>query len=147
MMYLLRVAIVTLRALNGVSQFVLMWASTPEVVRNCSRAMSSRSATAFESCGCTSAISESVNQRMRSMSCTARSMTTPTLDMRGGNGPTRVIAIERISSSQIAFLIASTVGLNRSTWPTIRATRACRAAAMIARPSSTEGAIGFSTKT
>ena len=32
------------------------------------------------------------------MSCTARSMTTPTFDMRGGNGPTRVMAIERMSS-------------------------------------------------
>ena len=47
MMYLLRVATVTLRALNGVSQLVLMWASTPEAVRNCSSAISSRSATAF----------------------------------------------------------------------------------------------------
>ena len=51
--------------------------------------MSSRSATALDSCGCTSTMSDSVNQRIRSMSCTARSMTTPTLDMRGGNGPTR----------------------------------------------------------
>ena len=33
------------------------------------------------------------------MSCTARSMTTPTFDMRGGNGPTRVIAMDRISSA------------------------------------------------
>ena len=48
MMYLLRVATVTLRALNGVSQLVLMCASTPEAVRNCSSAMSSRSATALD---------------------------------------------------------------------------------------------------
>ena len=102
---------VTVRALNGVSQLVLMCASTPEAVRNCSSAMSSRSATALESCGCTSTISESVNQRIRSMSCTARSMTTPTFDMRGGNGPTRVIAIERMSSSRIASLIAWTAGI------------------------------------
>ena len=113
-------ATVTLRALNGVSQLVLMCASTPEAVRNCSSAMSSRSATALESCGCTSMMSESVNQRIRSISCTARSITTPTFDMRGGNGPTRVIAIERISSSRIASLIASTAGLKRSTWPTIK---------------------------
>ena len=124
MMYLLRVATVTLRALNGVSQLVLMWASTPEAVRNCSSAMSSRSATALESCGCTSTMSDSVNQRIRSMSCTARSMTTPTFDMRGGNGPTRVMAIDRMSSSRIASLIASTVGLKRSTWPTISVTPA-----------------------
>ncbi len=45
--YLPRVATVTLRALNGVSQLVLIWASTPEAVRNCSSAMSSRSATAL----------------------------------------------------------------------------------------------------
>ena len=47
MMYLFRVATVTLRALNGVSQLVLICASTPEAVRNCSRAMSSRSAMAL----------------------------------------------------------------------------------------------------
>src|ERR1051325_2280502 len=88
-MYLPRVATMTVRALNGVSQLVLMWASTPEAVRNCSSAMSSRSATALDSCGCTSTMSDSVNQRIRSMSCTARSMTTPPLDMRGGEGPTR----------------------------------------------------------
>ncbi len=58
MMYLLRVAIVTLRALNGVSQLVVMCASTPEAVRNCRSAMSSRSAIALDSCGCTSMISE-----------------------------------------------------------------------------------------
>ena len=139
MMYLLRVAIVTLRALNGVSQLVLMCASTPEAVRNCRSAMSSRSATALESCGCTSTISESVNQRIRSMSCTARSITTPTFDMRGGNGPTRVMAIDRMSSPRIASLIASTVGLKRSTWPTISVTPAWRAAAMILRPSATDG--------
>src|SRR5712691_571174 len=147
MTYLLRVATVTLRALKGVIQLVLIWASTPDSVRNCRSAMSSRSAMALASCGCTSTISESVNQRIRSMSCTARSMTTPTFDMRGGNGPTRVIAIDRISSSRIASLIASTVGLKRSTWPTIRATPARRAPAMMARPSSTDGAIGFSTRT
>src|ERR1700683_464388 len=84
-----------LRALNGVSQFVLMCASTPEAVRNCSSAISSRSATALDNCGWISTISESVNQRMRSMSCTARSMTTPTFDMRGGNGPTRGTRVER----------------------------------------------------
>jgi hypothetical protein len=67
--------------------------------------------------------------------------------VNGGNGPTRVIAIERMSSSRIASLIASTVGLKRSTWPTMSATPALRAAAMIARPSSTDGAIGFSTST
>src|SRR5262249_18499725 len=85
MMYLPRVATVTLRALNGVSQLVLICASTPEAVRNCSSAISSRSATALESCGCTSTISDSVNQRIRSISCTARSLTTPTLHLRGGN--------------------------------------------------------------
>ena len=66
------------------------------------------------------------------MSCTARSMTTPTFDMRGGNGPTRVIAIDRMSSPRIASLIAWTVGLKRSTWPTISATPARRAASMMA---------------
>ena len=74
-------------------------------------------------------------------------MTTPTFDMRGGNGPTRVMAIERMSSSRIASLIASTAGLKRSTWPTIRVTPARRAAAMMSRPSSTVDAIGFSTRT
>ena len=93
------------RALNGVSQLVLMCASTPDAVRNCNSAMSSRSATALDNCGWISTISESVNQRIRSMSCTARSMTTPTFDMRGGNGPTRVMAIERMSWSWIARLI------------------------------------------
>ena len=43
-------------------------------------------------------MSDSVNQRIRSMSCTARSITTPTFDIRGGNGPTRVMAIDRMSS-------------------------------------------------
>ena len=99
------------------------------------------------SCGWISTISESVNQRIRSMSCTARSMTTPTFDMRGGNGPTRVMAIERMSWSLIARLIDSTAGLKRSTWPTISVTPARRAAATMARPSSTVGAIGFSTRT
>ena len=74
-------------------------------------------------------------------------MTTPTFDMRGGNGPTRVMAIDRMSSPRIASLIASTAGLKRSTWPTISVTPARRAAAMMARPSSTDGAIGFSTRT
>ena len=46
-----------LRALNGVSQLVLMWASTPEAVRNCNSAMSSRSATALDVCGWISTIS------------------------------------------------------------------------------------------
>src|SRR6266478_1834498 len=127
MMYLPRVATVTFRALKGVSQLVLMCASTPEAVRNCNSAISSRSATALESCGCTSTISDSVNQRIRSMSCTARSMTTPTFDIRGGNGPTRVIAIERISSPDIACLMAATAGLKRSTCPTIKVTPARRA--------------------
>jgi hypothetical protein len=36
--------------------------------------------------------------------------------MRGGNGPTRVMAIERMSSPRIASLMASTAGLKRSTW-------------------------------
>src|SRR5438046_10226084 len=116
MMYLLRVAIVTLRALNGVNQLVLMWASTPEAVRNCRSAMSSRSATAFESCGCTSAMSESVNQRMRSMSWTARSMTTPTLDMGGGNGTVRVIAVDRVYSWQTAHLMRLTVEVEGALW-------------------------------
>ena len=80
------------------------------------------------------------------MSWTARSMTTPTFDMRGGNGPTRVMAIDRMSWSLIACLIDWTAGLKRSTWPTIRVTPARRAAAMMARPSSTVGAIGFSTR-
>ena len=35
MRYLSRVATWMVRALNGVSQLVLMWASTPEAVRNC----------------------------------------------------------------------------------------------------------------
>jgi len=35
------------------------------------------------------------------------------LDIRGGNGPTRVIAMERMSSPAIAFLMAATAGLNR----------------------------------
>ena len=42
---------VMLRALNGVSQLVLICASTPDAVRNCSSAISSRSATALEVCG------------------------------------------------------------------------------------------------
>ena len=146
MTYLSRVAMWMVRALNGVSQLVLMCASTPEAVRNCSSAMSSRSATALEVCGWISTISESVNQRIRSMSCTARSMTTPTFDMRGGNGPTRVMAIERMSWSWIARLIDWTAGLKRSTWPTISVTPARRAAATMARPSSTVDAIGFSTR-
>src|ERR1700750_357644 len=137
MTYLPRVATVTLRALNGVSQLVLIWASTPEAVRNCKSAISSRSATALESCGCTSTMSDSVNQRIRSMSCTARSITTPTLDIRGGNGPTRVIPIDRISSFEIACLIAATAGLNRSTWPTIKVTPACLAGETISRASLT----------
>jgi hypothetical protein len=62
MIYFCRVATVTLRALNGVSQLVLMWLSAPGSVRNCSSAMSSRSATALESCGCTSTISEPADQ-------------------------------------------------------------------------------------
>ena len=74
-------------------------------------------------------------------------MTTPTFDMRGGNGPTRVMAIERISSPRMASLMVSTVGLNRSTWPTISTTPARRAAAMMALPSTTDDAIGFSTST
>ncbi len=86
-----------------------------------------------------------MNQRIRSMSCTARSMTTPTFDMRGGNGPTRVMAIERMSWSLIARLIDCTAGLKRSTWPTISVTPARRAAATMARLSSTVEAIGFST--
>ena len=45
------------------------------------------------------------------MSCTARSITTPTFDIRGGNGPTRVIAIERISSPASACLMAATAGI------------------------------------
>src|ERR1700727_2823661 len=55
-------------------------------------------------------------------------MTTPTLDMRGGNGPTRVIAIDRMSSLRIASAIAWTAGLKRSTWPIIKVTPARRAA-------------------
>ena len=47
-----------LPALKGVSQLVLMWASTPEAVRNCNSAMSSRSATALDNCGWISTISE-----------------------------------------------------------------------------------------
>src|SRR5204863_519581 len=82
-----------------------------------------------------------------SMSCTARSMTTPTFDILGGNGPTRVIAIERISSSDIACLMAATAGLKRSTWPTIKVTSAGRAAATMSRPSSAEDAIGVSART
>ena len=74
-------------------------------------------------------------------------MTTPTFDMRGGNGPTRVMAIERMSWFLIARLIDSTAGLKRSTWPTISVTPARCAAATMARPSSTVGAIGFSTMT
>ena len=46
-------------------------------------------------------------------------MTTPTFDMRGGNGPTRVMAIERMSSPRSASLMACTAGLKRSTWPII----------------------------
>jgi len=49
-----------------------------------------------------------------------------TFDMRGGNGPTRVIAIDRISSPDIAALMAATAGLNRSTCPTISVTPARR---------------------
>src|SRR5215510_3919856 len=146
MTYLSRVATWIVRALNGVSQLVLICASTPEVVRNWSSAMSSRSATALAVSGCTSTMSESVNQRIRSMSCTARSITTPTLDMRGGNGPTRVIEIERISSPRIASLMVSTAGLKRSTWPTMRVTPARRAAATMRRPSSGLDAIGDADK-
>ena len=65
------------------------------------------------------------------MSCTARSITTPTFDIRGGNGPTRVMAIERMSSPDIACLMAATAGLKRSTWPTISVTPASRAAVTI----------------
>jgi len=36
-------------------------------------------------------------------------------DIRGGNGPTRVMAIDRMSSSRIASFMAATAGLNRST--------------------------------
>ncbi len=68
------------------------------------------------------------------MSCTARSITTPTFDMRGGNGPTRVMPMERISSPLIASLMACTAGLNRSTWPTISVTPFRRAAAMMSGP-------------
>ncbi len=50
MTYFLRVATCTVRALKGVSQLVLIWASTPEAVRNWSSAMSSRSAMALEVC-------------------------------------------------------------------------------------------------
>src|SRR2546430_531340 len=125
MTYLPRVATVTLRALNGVSQLVLIWASTPEAVRNCNSAMSSRSAMALESCGCTSTMSDSVNQRIRSMSCTARSMTTPTFDIRGGNGPTRVMPIERMSSPDIACLIAATAGQPRQHARMVAAHHAC----------------------
>ena len=53
-------------------------------------------------------------------------MTTPTFDIRGGNGPTRVIAIERMSSPVIACLMRRTAGLNRSTCPTISVTPARR---------------------
>ena len=70
----------------------------------------------------------------------------PTFDMRGGNGPTRVMAIDRMSSLRIASLIASTAGLKRSTWPTMSVTLARRAAAMMSLPCSTEEAIGFSTR-
>ena len=42
----------------------LIWASTPDAVRM-SNAMSSRSADRVESCGCTSIISEPVNQRIK----------------------------------------------------------------------------------
>src|SRR3984893_13749807 len=147
MTYLPRVATVTLRALNGVSQLVLIWASTPDAVRNCNSAMSSRSATALESCGCTSTISDSVNQRIKSMSWTARSMTTPTLDIRGGNGPTRGLGLAQMCSPDIACLMVATAGLNRSTCPTISVTPARWAAVTIARPSSPEDEIDFSTMT
>ena len=80
------------------------------------------------------------------MSCTARSITTPTFDIRGGNGPTRVIAIERMSSPEIACLMAATAGLKRSTCPTIKVTPARWAAATMSRPSWTVEAIGFSTR-
>jgi hypothetical protein len=50
-------------------------------------------------------------------------------------------------SSLIACLIAATAGLKRSTWPTISVTPAARAAATISLPSSTDEAIGFSTRT
>ena len=43
--------------------------------------------------------------------------------------------------------MAATAGLKRSTWPTIKVTPARRAAATMSRPSSTEDAIGFSTRT
>ena len=79
-------------------------------------------------------ISDSVNQRIRSMSCTARSITTPTFDIRGGNGPTRVIAIDRISSPASACLMAATAGLKRSTCPTISVTPARAAAATMSLP-------------
>jgi hypothetical protein len=67
--------------------------------------------------------------------------------MRGGNGPTRVIDIDRMSSPRIASLMVSTAGLKRSTWPTISATPARRAAATMLRPSPGLEAIGFSTRT
>ncbi len=56
-------------------------------------------------------MSDSVNHRIKSISWTARSITTPTFDIRGGNGPTRVIAIDRMSSPEIACLTAATAGL------------------------------------
>ena len=54
--------------------------------------------------------------------------------------------MERISSPEIACLIAATAGLKRSTWPTISVTPARRAASTMSRPSSTVEATGFSTR-
>ena len=82
-----------------------------------------------------------------SMSCTARSMTTPTSPMRGGKGPTRVIWIEMMSSPSMARLTASTAGLKRSTWPTISTRLLARAASIMRWASATVAAMGFSTNT
>ena len=126
---------------------MVMWAITPLSMRNCSRAESSREAWVWPSSDWTSVISDPVRWRMMSMSCTARSMTTPTSPMRGGKGPTRVIWMEMISSPSMARLTVSTAGLKRSTWPTISTRSLALAASIMAWASATVAAIGFSTST
>ena len=72
--YFPRVATVTLRALNGVQPICVDRAEHTRRRPELSNAMSSRSVQRLESCGCTSIGSELVNEMIRSISCTARSI-------------------------------------------------------------------------
>ncbi len=117
-----RVETLMRRSLKGVSQLVLRCASAPLARRNCRKAMSSCWPRARVSSDWCSMISEPESQRTRSMSWTPRSVTMPTSLMRGGNGPTREIAMEMMSSPAMASCSARIAGLKRSTWPTVSTT-------------------------